>query len=809
MKLLGTTIRNVGALESVELDLSTLTPEQRIVAVVGENGSGKSTILEAMTGAALFRDFRTHGSLSAMSVGRESMILTGIEHSGQAWSIKHLVRGKEGESVLANSTGSACNPDAKKTSFDACVAQYLPPEKLLYATVWHAQLEHGLLEAKDSERQELILMATGATHYEALAKQCREAARAKQSEANGIRSQIASTPVADIEELCADIVGIQERIDMATADVNSANNELTIARAAHGDTALARAEYERHQKQWDDLVALRLAKTKEANEITARIVELNKLDSLAIRSAAATVKLNDDKLIDLREELATKQSELRAAENNLTGYQRELDSLGRRAAPLRDIANPVSSGAIIVASERLPEALAARGSAERFIDQTKSEIEDLQRFMIASKVVRIEGLRHGLDEVRKLVDYEFRDPRDCNCCECCDVAENTIKEDDKLGIEEQHAPDKLQTLKSTLASHEDALDNARSEVHRLELLAAKADELKRAQTELEELRVRSEAIKANIVENTKTVEVLSGEVAILTSEGKRLRQVTDTLRATAAKLPELDRAEATLAELTPLVVRIETEISDLSAKLMTMVTPTAPEQGPNLDHLERVLSSAQGALSSATAAMGAAEERKRQAIDAAERVARLRGDLEALERDQADWTRLALDLGRDGIQAALVDAAGPELTETANHLLHTHFGSRFTVQVSTQRQSADGKKTIEQCEVMVYDAGDATHDPSEHEGSTFSGGEKGIIGEALSLALTHLARNAGITDPDLVRDESGANLDPDKRVAWINMLRGASELIGCEHVYLVSHFEDVNAMADARILVANRTATLQ
>jgi ABC-type thiamine transport system ATPase subunit len=114
------------------------------------------------------------------------------------------------------------------------------------------------------------------------------------------------------------------------------------------------------------------------------------------------------------------------------------------------------------------------------------------------------------------------------------------------------------------------------------------------------------------------------------------------------------------------------------------------------------------------------------------------------------------------------------------------------------RLAADGKRQLEGCDVMVLD----TVGGREAEGSTFSGGERVMIGEALSLALSMLAcRRAGLERPTLVRDESGAALDPENARVYVAMLRRAAELVGADKVLFVSHDPEVQALADARIEV--------
>ncbi|MGB3945393.1 MAG: hypothetical protein WBK76_00995, partial [Candidatus Saccharimonadales bacterium] len=195
-------------------------------------------------------------------------------------------------------------------------------------------------------------------------------------------------------------------------------------------------------------------------------------------------------------------------------------------------------------------------------------------------------------------------------------------------------------------------------------------------------------------------------------------------------------------------------------------------------------------------AAAVAEQRLEQARAGSGRAAELETELEAAERDLADWQRLAADLGRDGLQATEIDAAGPELTELVNDLLHRCHGPRFTVSIETQRLSADGKRTLEGCEVRVLDVERGRDTTAE----TLSGGEAVLVGEAVSLALAMLAcRRAGVERPTIVRDESGSALSPENARVYVSMLRRAAELVDADKVLLVSHTPEVWDLCDARV----------
>lgn len=76
--------------------------------------------------------------------------------------------------------------------------------------------------------------------------------------------------------------------------------------------------------------------------------------------------------------------------------------------------------------------------------------------------------------------------------------------------------------------------------------------------------------------------------------------------------------------------------------------------------------------------------------------------------------------------------------------------------------------------------------------------------EADALALSMLAcRRAGVERPTLVRDESGAALDPANSRHYVSMLRRAADLVGADRVLVVSHSPEVQELCDERIEVGH------
>ena len=148
-----------------------------------------------------------------------------------------------------------------------------------------------------------------------------------------------------------------------------------------------------------------------------------------------------------------------------------------------------------------------------------------------------------------------------------------------------------------------------------------------------------------------------------------------------------------------------------------------------------------------------------------------------------------------------MDAAGPELSAIINDILHHAFGTRWTVRLDTTRPlKSDPSRTEEVFSVRVIDGRTGI----ERDAKSNSGGAKVPISDAISMALTVLScqRNAA-GRPTMVRDESGASLDAENAKAYVTMLRRAAELVGAEHVLLVSHNPATWALCDSRIRVGD------
>ncbi len=192
------------------------------------------------------------------------------------------------------------------------------------------------------------------------------------------------------------------------------------------------------------------------------------------------------------------------------------------------------------------------------------------------------------------------------------------------------------------------------------------------------------------------------------------------------------------------------------------------------------------------------DEQLKRARDAQAKAAALAAKHAPMETELAEWRWLGRGLGREGVQALELDAAGPRVSGLANELLADAYGSRFQIRFETQAAKADGKGVKETFDVVVVD----TERGREGNGEDLSGGEKVIVGEALGLAvgLFH-AQAAGVSLGTVIRDETVGALDPENGEKYLAMLRAFLRVGRVHQLLYVAHNPALVDMADAVVRV--------
>jgi exonuclease SbcC len=634
----------------------------------------------------------------------------------------------------------------------------------------------------------VILRAVGVERIERMAKTSRERASTARDRLDALVTRIADARGTTLPELDA-LAALEQAIGAQTG----ADERLKVAQQALADAQALDRDIEQRREKANEQRRARTKLTESlegwratAADIGTRIINNRKVldEADAVRAAVADVERLTAVIATEQAAVQTQQAEA----SSKAARARELDG------ELRDVDVQIERSEMVFADRKkiedaeqaIPGLETAVSEAAGAVGVAEDALEDLRGKHVAGADERIKGLRGGLQEVLDAEsDYVYL------------VATSTLQADDQAVALAAELPEQVAQAQAAVKNARDRKDEADKKLAAARTTAARRSAITAATQNHDAAAARRAGIE-KARETAAAAEVVARDAAsdhrVKLGDAREALVEVSTL---AQKAGPLEGAKGRLAELEPSLVSARARVAEFEAELSAAPVPEDVPAGPALSPLDRAVRDADIAAKAAHAAAVKAETALELSRQVSDRVAALEAERGTAEGELADWTRLAIDFGRDGIQSAEVDSAGPELTELTNDLLRC-FGSRYTVSIETQRLSADGKSMIEECRVQVID----TEQGHEGEAREFSGGQKVILSEAVSLALTMLAcRRAGVERPTIVRDESGAALDAVNARAWIAMLRRAVELVGADRILFVSHSREVQEMADARIEV--------
>lgn len=820
--------RNIGPFGEVDIDFDLIPG--LLLAICGPNGAGKSTMLEMLSAAVTpGRTCPTRGDLASLATARDSELAVRVVN-GQPWNVSlavDAVSGK-GEARVTDASGRDALPDRKVRSFDDWARKTLPAPEVLFASTFAPQGSGGFLAMKPAERKAVLLRTLGIERLETLAKNARELASAAKSAfevaSARLRDERRRAGVGEVHRTAGALVAHADiDLQMAQAALAEAEDSAKAAeqlvedrRAEAARVAAENAEAQARRTAIAAAEEARAAADRRINGLTSKLCDLRMevLDQAdAIRAAVARVAAADPEISRVREQLASLRAEERASaarSKTATAARVRAAATQAHARAKREDARRAAERIAAAAEEaaELPAARAALAEAEAHLVAAEARVDDLQAMAAKGAGGRVEPLREALAwysdgcptgnarDDGEAIGHRFDDGARAGA---------VLAQDNEAAQALMRLPDDLSEATRARAELRRLVDTRRTNLAALERRAAEAsgpDPLPDADAAL---AAADEALAAAQADDERAIaDEQRVRAAIAEAHGRldELAKVLASEQGLAGRSEELAGAEATRASLDEQIAQAETDKRNADLQIEHAGLPPALQSEPDVAGTEKAAREAVGQVATKRARVGDAERSLAESRAAADRIAELENEAGRAEEDLADWTRLAQDLGKDGLQSMEIDAAGPELTALVNDLLHTCVGPRWTVTIEASRASADGKKTIEGCEVRVLDVERGREAPAE----TLSGGESVIVGEAVSLALAMLAcRRWGVEGPTLVRDESGAALDGQNAQAYVAMLRRSAELVGASKVLLVSHSRDVQERCDARIIVEGGT----
>lgn len=330
--------------------------------------------------------------------------------------------------------------------------------------------------------------------------------------------------------------------------------------------------------------------------------------------------------------------------------------------------------------------------------------------------------------------------------------------------------------------------------------------------ELEAVRAQLAGLEAQLAGEDYAAEAQAQLAAVreeLASVGydeaahREAREAAETYQSYEARHAELERAltdgpqvEASLADLQERAEKWEATLAEdrqTQASLADEVAALDAQLEGAEDH-ERELERVRQDEAEARMQVGAAEQRLKTLDDLRDRRQDLLARQDELAGQRSIYDELRVAFSKNGIPAMIIDAAIPELQETANLLLARMTEGRMHVQLSTQREKVTGG-VAETLDILIHD-GQSTRDYE-----TFSGGEAMRINFALRIALSKLlARRAGAQLRTLVIDEGFGSQDAQGRERLMEAINSVQD--DFDLILVITHLDELKDRFPVRVEIS-------
>lgn len=837
---LALTVRNFlsyGA-ESQTLDFRGL----HVICLSGENGHGKSALLDAMTWAVFGRARAKTDDELIHHGATEMQVVFDIILNGTTYRISRL-RTSKGKTRLTHLDTQVAEPDGAWRSLNGNSVRETEHvvERLLgmnYETfVNSAFLLQGRADAftikPPAERKKVLADILNLDVYQRLSERAKERRQQWQQTAAGIQ-----TDVAELERQLQGLPGAQTTLEQGNqrraavdARLAPAEAELQRLRTGHDQMERHRQELAKVQREQGEVqsrlndhrqrIATQEARLEHAQHILAdreavqrEFARWEEHRTLAQEYAGRLVRLQP-----LQHEQQDQQRLLEREENGLRQQAAELHgklesciqetAKGREADSLLDAvlaelatleAAPEKKGAVQQQQGELREEIARRKAqneaADAILQQLRTRYQTLgdgdAPCPTCAQPLAPEQ-RAALRATMKVEADERKAAQRANLTVISDH-ETILKRLSKEAVELDRQSKRLDQAKQSAATLREkvrAAECARDQAMQWQSALAAVDARLESNQYGEEPRRRLLAIAGQIAaiayDAAVHTEAERAATALAPIEGRR-RQLDEAEQTCLTAEESLDHLRAGLTSWQQQEAGLLTRFATLNQEL---AASAALEQ--QFHQQEAAVAELQREQRSAIEAVAAA----RQAVERLERCREQRRErLAALKEGQEQrdlYAELEVSFGRNGAQAMLIDEAIPLITEEANRLLGAMTGGRLSVSLETQRLNQK-MGTVETLDVRITD------ELGTRNYELYSGGEAFRVNFALRIALSRvLAYRAGTRLQTLVIDEGFGSQDANGRDRIQEALKSIEDDFAC--IIVITHLDEMKEWFSNRVEV--------
>ncbi len=816
-----------------------------VACLSGDNGHGKSTLLDAITWSlwgrsrARFADELIHSGRTEMEVEFEFLL------DDQRYRVirKRESRGA-GKTVLelAGFYEDGWRPLTGNTvaETERQIQQLL---RMSYETFTQSSFilqgrADTFTTATPAQRKQVLGEILGLSYYDELEGLARDHARNRQEQASNIRLRVEETEreLARKPEIEAERDRCEARLAGIDQEIEKAELRLAGAQATLAQLVSAEGQLEDVQRNLESL-------RNERNQVQKRREQLSQRLEKANRTLAREEEVREghQRLMAARIELASLNDRLReharltseaaviereiaarrgAAESAVQTLRERLTSLQATASQLNDL-------------ERQRADVDARLAALSTQEQRRIEVEK-KRHALSERLGALRGLNERLLADMVSLRQRINQLAGADACPLCraelsparhaHVTSDYESQGQQLKQHYQrnkHEASRAEVEAEALCAEYDQLGVALAEAPALQRLqasiAASLEQTRSAETELRDGQARlAELTRALEDQSFAAAEharlaPLQKQIALLEYRPER----HDELQASIGQLQQFEQAQATLEQARRVVEEERPHFDEVEQSLLRLSAMVA-ESEQRMALLSEQARGVANARSAAEAADSEARQRRRerdtvadelaaarQQLQFCERQAEVRRELErelqAVLKEQGIYADLVLALGKNGMQAMLIDTAIPELDEHANSLLTRMTDGRMHVKLEMQRPKRSGGGMAETLDIKISD------ELGTRSYELYSGGEAFRINFALRIALSRLlARRAGARLQTLVIDEGFGSQDVDGRDRLVDAIKAIQD--DFEKILVITHIAELKDVFPVRIEVSKTPA---
>ncbi len=848
-------VRGINSLLDTSVDFTQIG--DGLCAVVGDNGTGKTTLLECAGVAATHRTMPTRpgkkpGNVLDCATARDTLIDLVQHHAGHEW--RHVIQIDAGlkhprvEAYLYRD-GEPLN-DGKTGTYDEAIAEHFPPLSMMLASTFAAQGGAGsFAQLSAADRRSLFRQMLGLDYLQRLAE--RAAVHRKAADAllgdlqrDEVRLRATETSAAEIDEQISVEALKTDGLRDSAAESDTANTAAQVALHAAQLQLSKATDVRREVIDKRAALDLRARDARERVETTSQ--DLKRAEGVTaqaeqIRTDHATAQHIEQELTQAREDYRTAEDAWKRAKANEEARTRSKDQAQRSAEDVqRRIAAAEEAQVGVESLEAKAEALAkARAEQPTLLADHRSTTRDAvdllethrkaeRREDIARRAVETaEAAAAQLDTVpcggrrvimqnltREECDAGLEDVRaDCSTCSfltAATEARDSLTERRGLLVsrvmETQRAAEAHQRADAVKIAASDALAAVDAEIASMADADARLEAATAALAELPALRERATEIQATINDCDDAIAKALGEQTEHVADrdeagaaGTKARAALDALDGHAQRLGSLESAETRIPLLRQAVADHTAARDAAQVELDAIEIPPEPEEQRAKTH---------GLIDAAATAATAATTARTVLDDHTRALARLRGQRDALgdfsgHLREVTTAREAIGKRRAGF-AMVEHAMGP----TGIQALEIDAAGPGVSDIANDLLRAVGVGYTAQIRTQTggvgrkklresFDIVVGLPDGGERELARMSFGEQTLVEEAIKLAIaTHVSQSTGAQLGTLWRDECDGDLSDGNASRYPAMLRAAMDLGGFDRCFFITHRPDVAAQAD-------------